>query len=233
MNTRIKDYLDKAFANAPNTGKAAELRDEFESAANDRYNELISRGENEDAAFSAAISGLGDIDYLISTLEENYGGIPKFTKEEWQASKKRSAALVSVSIMLYILSLVPFIILLTYGQVVTAFSTFFLFVALATGLLIYNANTRIPSPADIEVMRSKAGRGKEALGKDGSISPLEKELRQIIAMLALIVYFVVSVTTSAWHITWIIFILGTIAERIVHICLEGRKEKKNENGKNY
>ena len=47
----------------------------------------------------------------------------------------------------------------------------------------------------------------------------------IVWMLVLILYFVISFTTMAWYITWVMFLIGGCAQAIVELVFSIRKEK--------
>lgn len=55
----------------------------------------------------------------------------------------------------------------------------------------------------------------------------EKPIDSIIALSFLIIYLVVSFTTHAWHITWIIWIIFALVKQIVHLLL-GIEEKEDD-----
>ena len=50
----------------------------------------------------------------------------------------------------------------------------------------------------------------------------------IIGALSLIIYFIVSFTTHAWHITWIIFIINGLIDRIIKLLFMLKDNKNQE-----
>ena len=81
-------------------------------------------------------------------------------------------------------------------------------IALATGLLIYNA-----------ILNKKEKKQKTREEK------LVSQINEIITIFILVIYFIVSFTTMAWHITWILFIINVLIEEIVKLIfsLKGGK----------
>lgn len=63
--------------------------------------------------------------------------------------------------------------------------------------------------------------------KDES-SKLQKQINEVIAMIFLIIYLLVSFITMAWHITWILWIVYGLIEEIVKLVfmLRGNKNEK-------
>ena len=85
---------------------------------------------------------------------------------------------------------------------------FLIIIALATGLLIYNA-----------ILNKKEKKQKTREEK------LVSQINEIITIFILVIYFIVSFTTMAWHITWILFIINVLIEEIVKLIfsLKGGK----------
>ena len=89
-------------------------------------------------------------------------------------------------------------------------------IAIATGLLIYNGLVNAPTKNE------EKNKNKEV-----------KLVCEIIDLLGLVLYFIISFTTNAWHITWIIFLIiglcEIIAKLIFHIKdkdLEGEDDNE-------
>ena len=201
MNEKLRHYIDDLFANAPSTVRAVELKEEMYQNLMDKYNDLINEGKSEESAYNIAVASIGDVDSLISTLSsEKRGGNEK--------NRKRSAIFTSIAIALYILSPVPVILLQSeYGVVFL-----FLFVAAATGLLIYNGVTRERYVKSDDTMVEDFKEWKQN-GKQKN-----KAIDAIIGsfwLIAVCVYMVVSFMTGAWHITWIIFLIAAAVSSMI------------------
>jgi len=81
----------------------------------------------------------------------------------------------------------------------------FLFVALATGLLIYNGVTREryvkADDTMVEEFKEWKQNGKQ---KNKAVDAIVGSFW----LIAVCAYIIVSFTTGAWHITWIIFLIA-------------------------
>jgi len=51
-------------------------------------------------------------------------------------------------------------------------------------------------------------------------NPVKDGIGAIIWISAAIIYIVVSFLTSAWQITWVIFLMAIVVQEIVKLCLE-------------
>ena len=72
---------------------------------------------------------------------------------------------------------------------------------------------------------------KEQSKKKNEVS---KAVTDIIGLVGVIVYFLVSFTTGAWHITWIIFLIIGVCNSIVRLlfglkCDNNCEEKRDDN----
>lgn len=59
---------------------------------------------------------------------------------------------------------------------------------------------------------------------------IRKSVKSIVWLLIVIVYFLLSFSTGAWHVTWLIFLVGACVSSITNLIINlGRKENKNIN----
>ncbi len=72
----IKSYLDAMFASLPNTAEVRKARNELLQMMEDKYNELIEDGVNENTAVGTVISEFGNLDELAEDL-----GLEKVVEE--------------------------------------------------------------------------------------------------------------------------------------------------------
>jgi len=201
MNEKLRHYIDDLFANAPSTVRAVELKEEMYQNLTDKYNDLINEGKNEESAYNIAVASIGDVDSLIGALsgEKN---------PATQKSRTRSAILTAIAIGLYILCPVPVILI----QHEIGLMFLFLFVAVATGLLIYNGVTRERYIKADDTMVEEFKEWKQN-GKQKN-----KAMEAIVGsfwLIAVCVYIVVSFMTGAWHITWIIFLIAAAVASLI------------------
>lgn len=140
MNDRLDKYFDSLFESAPKTQTVRDLRDEIYSNTLDRYNDFLSQGKSEDESFTKAVSGIGNIETLIAEggsgpyAEESY-----YTQAEIDKRRIISGVLVAVSVLLYVICVVPPMFL---NDQVGA-SLMFVCIALATGLVIFANKMKI------------------------------------------------------------------------------------------
>lgn len=198
---KIKKYVNEIFKDAPKTNKAEEIKEELLLDLTEKYNDLIKEGKTKTEAYSEVISGIGDTTELIDSLNK-----PQITTNE---IRKKTALIVTISVFIYILAIVSVIVLSETGApdyaIVSAFLTL---IAISTCLLIYHFMS-LPKNNEIEIKKPK----KE-------INPLKEGIGDIIWITATIIYILVSFFTSAWHITWIIFLMAAVVQEIVKLCLE-------------
>ena len=61
MRDKLKTYIDYLFAGAPQTAATAETKAEILQNTLDKYDDLIAEGKTPEAAYSLAVSGIGDL----------------------------------------------------------------------------------------------------------------------------------------------------------------------------
>ncbi len=201
MNEKLRDYIDSLFENAPKTVRAVELKEEMFQNLTDKYNDLIGQGKSEEAAYNIAIASIGDVDALISHLS---GEKPV----ENEQSRKRNGLLTAIAVALYITCPVPVILFQnTFGVMLL-----FVFVALATGILIYNGVTREKYVKADDTMVEEFKEWKQNnRQKDQAASAMIGALW----LIGVCVYIAVSFMTGAWHITWIIFLITAAIASVI------------------
>ena len=201
MNEKLRHYIDDLFANAPSTVRAVELKEELYQNLTDKYNDLIAEGKSEESAYNIAIASIGDVDSLIT-------GLTGEKHPENQKSKQRSAIIVAIAIALYILCPVPVILIQNEMGVMGLF----LFIAVATALLIYNGVTRERYVKADDTMVEEFKEWKQNNKQKNKAS---EAIIGSFWLIAVCVYIVVSFMTSAWHITWIIFLIAAAIASLI------------------
>lgn len=128
--------------------------------------------------------------------------------------KKIFAKNLGISVGLYIFSIVVIILFATIiNQPIIGVCLFFIIIAIATGLVVYNSIN----------YADKKEKTKE--------NKTMKLVCDIVDILGVIVYFIVSFLTMAWHLTWIIFLIVGLCEAIVKLLFslkENEEIKNNE-----
>lgn len=141
--------------------------------------------------------------YFGITTDELLTGNKDIIEAEADNIKSKFAKNIAIAVMLYILSLVAIIICSAqFDQPIIGVSLFFIFIAMGTGLLIYNG------------IYYKKEKKEEPTTKQNTVV---NQVTGIIGTIGLIIYLLVSFITSAWHITWIIFIIVVVVNKIVKL----------------
>lgn len=233
MNTKIKNYVDVLFNDIPNSRKAAELKEEILSNLNEHFEALIKEGKSENQAYTEALAALGDVDELLKSVIPDKDSTNKINEY-----KQKRAKITSIAIMLFILGTV-FLIgmggisgVLGYGRVeimaIIGLIIMLCLSAVATGLIIY-VNMSIPQ--DIEPYITH-GKNKRRIDFDTSTTSGKflDSFMKIYWILIVVIYFVISFTTDAWHITWLIYLIGAAVEQAIKMFAEsaGKTNKKSE-----
>jgi hypothetical protein len=219
MEAQIRRHVDGLFENTPPSRKVVELKEEMIQNLTEKYSDLVAEGKTPEAAYNIAIAGIGDVSILLADLERD-GVSPQVIA----AAREKTAMRTAIAVMLYILSVVPLIVLsaLIGGPVapIIGLIFMFLFIAGATGLLIYNGMSKPRYIKEDDTM-------VEDFRKWQSDTKDQKSLRSSVssAVWALItaIYFIVSFMSGAWHLTWVIFIIGAAVQAIINIIFTVKK----------
>jgi len=212
MEDNLRRYIEGLFEETSPTRKAVELKEEMIQNLEDKYKDLLAEGKSPEAAFNIAIAGIGDVSILLKQLENDFRSEPE--QEKFEKARRKSAMLTAIAVMMYILSVLPVIILQEDHAI--AVPVMFIIVAAATGLLIYNNMTKPKAYKGADTMVEEFREWQEDTQD-------RKQMRGAISTalwsLILVLYFVISFTTGAWHITWVIFIMGGLVESLINIFM--------------
>ncbi len=205
MEIRIRQYIDRAFADVPQTAKNNELKESLYSDLTEKYYDLLGKGKTEEEAYSGVIAGIGDLSELTQGLIRE----AEQQHVETERDRRRGALFVSTAVGLYILSPLAAYIFDYFGMEFIAVCMFFVFVALATGLLIFYNMTK---PAWKRQYDDRDDLDQWASGKTrrlyGAVSGL-------LWVLTVAVYFVISFTFGMWKISWVIFLLASAVQMVL------------------
>lgn len=212
MNEKLRAYVEELFKNAPKTKQAVEIKEEILRNSIDRYNDLIKEGRTPEAAYNISVAGIGDVSHLIDSMIAPVSS-SGYTKEEIAANEKKRTLLLAVSVMLYILSVIPIIICDELGAPeFLGVTLFFVIIAVATALIIYRNGIRLRyDKSDGTVVEDFKEWNRDTKERRSLISAVNGA----IWALTLVAYFLVSFLTGAWYISWLIFIIGGAVTGIV------------------
>lgn len=153
------------------------------------------------------------------TTDELLRDTPRESKEEMKQLKNQTPLVVSISVFLYFLSIIWIIISTETFRIDDGLCVgiFLIIAALPTILLIYHF-----------MSRPKVERRKHQV-LDYKTKKVVDSINSIIAIITTIVYLLISFSTSAWHITWIIWIVyGLVSEIIELIFILRRASNDSE-----
>lgn len=132
-----------------------------------------------------------------------------------QEVKRKTAEVVSTSVFIYIVAIAFLIIAIPVWRfnpiVVTAL--FLIIVAWATKRMIKHF---MEIPKFEKTKQEKRG------------EKIIKQVNVIIGTICTVIYFIVSVTTMAWHITWVIFIIDGLICQIIKLLFMLKEEEIDE-----
>ena len=211
MNNKIKNYVDDLFKDIRKTRKSEELKEELLADLEEKYHDLMNNGKNEKEAYQEVIGGIGDVDELLEELKT-----PVY--EQTLEMRKKTAFIVSLSIGLYILSLIAAIIceeLLELPDAISALS-FFGLAGLATCILVYHF---MSIPKYQKVDDSFVELRKEKLDNQNKNKQLLNALDTIVWLLILIIYFLISFFFRCWYVSWVLFLVGPLMTTIIHLLV--------------
>lgn len=132
-----------------------------------------------------------------------------------QEVKEKSAKVVSTSVFIYIAAIAFLMIAIPvqHANPVVATSIFLLLIGWATARIVKNY-----------MSMPKFEKTKEEKKQEKVV----KEINGIIGSICVAIYFIVSFTTMAWHITWIIFIIDGLLCQVVKLIFELKGEEEDE-----
>ena len=199
MREQLIQYVNLLFAGVAD---ADEIKQEILQNTLDRYDDLMDQGKTPEAAYRLAISGIGDINEILSSATAT--DIPQAAPQPQQSNvigkleSIGSKALKACAIALYILCPIPVIVMEMIGMETLGLCGTLGMVAIATVMLIL----------------SRRDNGSKERTTEPTAAPeteLKKSVRSLIGAIGFAVYMIVSFSTGAWHITWLIFpILGAV-----------------------
>lgn len=211
MREQLIQYVDLLFAGAAD---CEDIKQEILQNTLDRYDDLIAEGKVPEAAYRLAITGIGDINEILGTQPQS-ASVHRTESEDAEEKDTPAKKLMrAIAVGLYILCPLPLIGLGDMGMDTLGLCGTLAIVAAATVLIILGGKKERR-----EDTREKADTPKSQLGK--SISSL-------IWAIGLALYFIVSFTTKAWHLTWVIFpILGAL-DSLLNTLIENREAVTGE-----
>ena len=132
-----------------------------------------------------------------------------------QDVREKSAKVVSTSVFIYIASVAFLMVAVPVQKMnpIIASAIFLLLIAWATARIIKHY---MSAPKFVKTEEEK---------KQDNVL---KQINGIVGCICVIIYFIVSFVTMAWHITWVIFIIDGLICQIIKLIFMLKEEKVNE-----
>lgn len=216
MREKLISYVNLLFAGNEDRD---EVRQEILQNTLDRFDDLVADGKSEEAAYRLAIGGIGDINEILG--QEPAPARREASPAPSEGSSRRDTpvkkALRAVAVALYIMCPLPLLALAETGMEVTGLCGLLTFVAIATAFMMLGSPSKV-SPEETPAPKVSGPRQE-----------LWNSIHTLIEVLTLIVYFLVSFLTGAWHITWLIFVIGCALNGLVKAILDLKECVRHEN----
>jgi len=222
MRDQLIQYVNLLFAGVED---AEDMKQEILQNTLDRYDDLVAQGKAPAAAYSLAIGGIGDISEILNTSSTNAPQPQTYTQQTAPkiSTPKREKPLwkkilTAVAVFLYIISVIPLAILSEMGLDTIGLCAMLSIVAVATVAIIIGSGSSGKKEEDEEENDDKL-----------SMTPqkaFRKSVEKVISTVGLVVYFVISFATGAWHITWLVFPIIAAINGVFRACMD-LKEAKN------
>jgi energy-coupling factor transporter transmembrane protein EcfT len=224
MNTAIRNYINEEFKTAPKTKRALELKEELIANAEEKLTDLIAQGHDEDDSAEVVIHSIGNVKELFPDLEDTEAPLSMNATDEL-TQRKKYATIRAISTSLLILAAIIF---LTSAVMYDSLELTGIWSGINLGVLGFilggllciipaamrtYANYMMPSyqkRRDDIVEEYKEWKSQSARHKS-----IRHNISTIIWLLTTILYFIISFTTAAWYITWVIFLAAGCVEAIV------------------
>lgn len=228
IENKLQHYLTVLFANIPKSRKASELKQELLSNMLERYNDYISEGKNEDEAYKLTIESIGNTDELLSSItpDENL-------QNKINSYKQMKARNIAIGVGLYFIAVASLIGIAGLSEVlgkneelggIIGFLTMFVLCAIATGLIIY---TNICIPQEVEPYVKDVG--NKDFDKSTKKGRYYSAILELFWLIVTVIYLGLSFLTHAWHITWLIWLIGAALAQVIKLVYSGQKEEDTYN----
>ena len=237
MKTRLKDYIEMIFSDAPVCARTEELKEEMYANVCDKYEDLIAEGKSETAAYNACVASIGDISELIDSIREEQkdftpegdfdgeeeNGERYFTlsqQEEIRTFRKKAGIMNAIAIALYMLCWVPLVLMSSLAEALggnaDVWSTvgvvvMMVIIAVATGLQAMKSYIR---PIFLKKKIKKSEKIKKR--KNPALRAISSGLWTI----TVVAYLLMGFLMGLWHPGWIIFIIATAIDNAIEAIFE-------------
>lgn len=219
MESRIHAHIDSLFSGIAPDARVSEIKMELYMNTVDRYHDLLAEGKTTEDAFFGATERIGDVEEILASV-----GLPVAPQEQEKTDqKKRSPKGKTRKKILraqgcHIITMLMLCLYFILSFATSAWHiTWLIFLIMPALENVYCAI--------IDIIYAKAP--DTPYIADPETKKLQNHLSSAIWLIILIVYFIISFTFAHWHLTWLIFLLGSAAQSLMFILLTllTRKEK--------
>ena len=216
MRDQLIQYVNLLFAG---NGDVEDIKQEILQNTLDRYDDLIARGKLPEEAYRQAIAGIGDVNEIINGKSEGdqgpaYAPMPEFEGTAAVVSRMMRA----IAIFLYIISPVPLFLFDRLGWDEVGLCCLLIIVGIATALLLLFKSPKAKEQPQEYTEYTDRPRNS------GSQRELKKSVGKLISTVGLVLYFIISFSTGAWFITWLIFPIIGAVKGVVNSCIDLRED---------
>ena len=114
MNDKLREHIEGLFRGAPQTRQIVEFKEEILQNTIDRYNDLLSEGKSEQAAYNIAIAGIGDVRSIIDSMiqdDPSAAYVPQNEPSDKKPAKRTNPVEVAICAALWVLLSVFYVLI--------------------------------------------------------------------------------------------------------------------------
>jgi hypothetical protein len=213
MRAKLENYVCLLFAGTTDT---EEIQQEILQNTLDRYDDLISQGKAPEAAYRLAITGIGDINEILSQqTSESVSGVSAPAPESvtaTDAADKENRSRRAAAIAFYIACPIP---LFALGNEI-GLCLMLMLIAAATALMVMSSKKKTGEAAFVQSAAYSSSDSRRSEQTQKQI----KTIGIINLVICLSVYLVVSFLTGAWIVTWLLFPLFACIHGLIVACID-------------
>lgn len=216
MREQLVQYIDLLFAGTPDSD---EMKQEILQNTLDRFDDLVAQGKTPEAAYRLSISGIGDISEILGSTRQsdNISNCAQNTeKENLKTETIGNRNLRAIGIALYILCAIPLFLLCDLGYETLGLTLTILLVAVATYIMIITGKNEPENEEQHEQTQAPE-------------SALKNSISKFYGAVTLAVYLIVSFSTGAWYITWLIFPISGCIKGLINAVIDLKEACRHEN----
>ena len=205
MREQLIQYVELLFTGARD---CEDVKQEILQNTLDRYDDLIAEGKVPEAAYRLAITGIGDINEILGSQPSHAAPQPNQSGPEVDSDKYRRLQR-GIAIACFILCPVPLLLCVVEGQVMIGITMMLMIIAVGTMLMVVSGKDQAQLP-----------RRHSSLFVSIAMS--------LLWPLATIVYFLISFSTGAWHLTWLVFPIAGAISAVIRAIEDWKEENNHE-----